>query len=214
MKKVTLKDILDLRKNSSEENRLIKEAYKLVVKVHKGQKRASGAPYIEHLLEVGYFLAKMKMDYEIIVAGLLHDSIEDADVSLVYVRKYFGKRVAKLVDGMSWILRRGVKDWPASYKKFSKIAQEDTALVYIKMADFRSNFSEMQVVKHKRFFEKKAGPRNKTFFIPFFREVGLTKFAEQLDRKTSKFVKEDVPETLYDYINKSELRKIKKELKV
>ncbi len=214
---VSINDILKLRKNKpANENKIISEAYQLASKAHFGQTRASGVPYTKHLLEVGLFLAKWKRDHEVIVAGILHDIVEDTNISLADVRKGFGKRIANLVDGASWIRRRKKgklrKDWPATYKKIINYAKEDIDLIFIKIADLKSNISEMHVPHKREFIEKKAGPRNKTFFIPFFREAGLKKFAKQLEKETDKFVKQRIPETVFDYISKDEMKLIRKKI--
>lgn len=214
---ITISDILKLRKNKpASENKIIEEAYKLASKSHVEQTRASNVPYEEHLLEVGLFLTKWKRNYEVIVAGILHDIVEDTRIFLTDIRKRFGKRIAKLVDGASWIRRRNNgklrKDWSATYQKIANFAKDDIDLIFIKVADLKSNISEMHVPNKREFIEKKAGPRNKTFFIPFFREAGLKKFAKQLEKETNKFVKEKIPETIFDYITKDELRQIRKKI--
>jgi len=210
--------ILYLRRNKpAKENKLILKAFKLAEKYHKNQKRASGRPYIEHLLEIAYDLHKWRRDYEVICAGILHDIVEDTEIKLQYIKKHFGKRVAMLVDGASWIRKRKdgklKKDWPATYKKFCEIAKKDENMVLVKVADAKSNISEMSIPHKKEFMEKKAGPRNKTFWIPFFKEVGLKKFAKLLEKETNKYVKSKIPITLFNYINKDELKKIKEKLR-
>ena len=98
----TIKQILAFRKGKSKkENKLIEEAYNFAKKVHKGQKSSEGYPYFIHPSNVSYLLAKWGQDYEIICAGLLHDVIEDCEISLETIRRIFGERIAFLIDGMS-----------------------------------------------------------------------------------------------------------------
>ena len=80
---------------------LIMRAYKMAEEHHKGQKRNSGEDYIIHPLNVSLILADMNMDTATIVAGLLHDVVEDTDVTLEDVKNEFGEEIADLVDGVT-----------------------------------------------------------------------------------------------------------------
>ncbi|MGE5840123.1 MAG: RelA/SpoT family protein [Deltaproteobacteria bacterium] len=82
---------------------LIEKAYVYSAKVHQGQVRLSGEPYLSHPLEVAYFLAQMKMDVVSVVAGLLHDTIEDTAAEMSEIERLFGKETANIVDGVTKI---------------------------------------------------------------------------------------------------------------
>ena len=82
--------------------KLIQKAEQFAKQVHKGQKDNFGKPYFEHPKHVVGLLKKWKQDEEVIAAGYLHDVVEDCNISLKEIEKKFGKRVAKLVDAMSW----------------------------------------------------------------------------------------------------------------
>src|SRR5919199_3559002 len=82
---------------------LLRRAYLFSAKEHKGQKRASGEPYLVHPLEVANILADMRLDEVSVSTGLLHDVVEDTLVDLETIRKYFGDEVAHLVDGLTKI---------------------------------------------------------------------------------------------------------------
>jgi guanosine-3',5'-bis(diphosphate) 3'-pyrophosphohydrolase len=82
---------------------LIEKAYVYSAKVHQGQVRLSGEPYLTHPLEVAYFLTQMKMDVVSVAAGLLHDSIEDTGAELSEIERLFGKETANIVDGVTKI---------------------------------------------------------------------------------------------------------------
>ena len=79
----------------------IEKAYDLAFRAHKDQKRKSGEPYIIHPLCVAIILAQLELDKETIIAGLLHDVVEDTDTSREYVAAEFGEEVALLVDGVT-----------------------------------------------------------------------------------------------------------------
>src|SRR5512137_2950619 len=80
---------------------LIFRAYRMAESAHKGQKRASGEPYVNHCVAVASILAELRVPVEVVVAGLLHDTVEDTHVSLDDIKKDFGEDVARLVDGVT-----------------------------------------------------------------------------------------------------------------
>ena len=86
---------------SAVDRELIQRAYQFAEKAHEGQKRASGEPYITHCLAVAAILAELSVPPAIIVAGLLHDTVEDTPVTLEDIRSEFGEEVARLVDGVT-----------------------------------------------------------------------------------------------------------------
>ena len=79
----------------------VQKAYELAAKAHEGQMRQSGEPYIIHPLNVAIILAQLELDLETIEAGLLHDVVEDTDVTIEDIRAEFGDEVADLVDGVT-----------------------------------------------------------------------------------------------------------------
>ncbi|MBQ9438871.1 MAG: bifunctional (p)ppGpp synthetase/guanosine-3',5'-bis(diphosphate) 3'-pyrophosphohydrolase, partial [Lachnospiraceae bacterium] len=89
----------------SDDITLIEKAYKLAAKAHEGQLRKSGEPYIIHPLNVAIILADLEMDKETIVAGLLHDVVEDTGISLQAIEQEFGSDVALLVDGVTKLMQ-------------------------------------------------------------------------------------------------------------
>jgi GTP pyrophosphokinase len=193
----------------------IKEAEKFARKCHRGQKQVTNKPYINHPIDVASILKKWKQDREVIVAGLLHDTVEDCEVSLKEIEKKFGKRVAYLVDGMSWIRNRESrkKEWDATYKKFSKYSKKEPSLVLIKTADMLSNLPNIHVRKHREWVIKKSYPRNMRFYIPLIKEVGLIDEANKIIKEFQKYTKKKIKSVLYQYLNKKELKKIKNKLK-
>ncbi len=80
---------------------LVKRAYRVAARAHKGQKRASGEPYVSHCLAVAAILTEYRVPAAVVAAALLHDTVEDTDVSLTELRRDFGDEVAKLVDGVT-----------------------------------------------------------------------------------------------------------------
>src|SRR5512134_4141530 len=83
------------------EKELINRAYRVAEEAHREQKRHSGEPYINHCLTVAGILADLRVPPEVVAAGLLHDTVEDTDVSLTVIRREFGDTIAVLVDGVT-----------------------------------------------------------------------------------------------------------------
>ncbi|MGH8016124.1 MAG: HD domain-containing protein, partial [Candidatus Zixiibacteriota bacterium] len=80
---------------------LVRKAYEFSDRAHKGQKRASGEPFVEHCLEVAFILAEQHMDSTTIAAGLVHDVVEDTVATIADLRREFGDEIAELVDGVT-----------------------------------------------------------------------------------------------------------------
>ena len=80
---------------------LVLRAYKVAERAHEGQKRASGEPYINHCLAVAAILAEMCVPPSVVAAGLLHDTVEDTDITLDILRRDFSEEIARLVDGVT-----------------------------------------------------------------------------------------------------------------
>ncbi len=86
---------------SQADHELVTRAYKVASKAHEGQKRASGEPYVSHCLEVSVILAELRVPPAVVAAGLLHDTVEDTDITLEDLRTDFGEEITKLVDGVT-----------------------------------------------------------------------------------------------------------------
>jgi GTP pyrophosphokinase len=103
---------------------LVEKAYVYSAKVHQGQIRLSGEPYLSHPLEAAYILTQMKMDVVCVVAGLLHDTLEDTDANLDEIKRLFGGETADIVDGVTKISKMQL----ASQRHRQHPLQEDWVL--------------------------------------------------------------------------------------
>jgi GTP pyrophosphokinase len=138
---------------------LIEKAYEAAELAHSGQKRASGEPYVQHCLNVAYILAELHMPTAVIVAGLLHDTVEDTAYTLEDVRLNFGAEVATLVDGVTKLaqLPRVSKDGNSpidrhteSLRKTFMAMSDDVRVVLIKLADRLHNMRTLEHVKPEK----------------------------------------------------------------
>ncbi len=118
---------------------LLEKAYVFSAKVHSGQARLSGEPYLDHPLEVAGILARMRLDEEGVAAGLLHDTLEDQHVSLEELEKAFGKEIAYIVQGVTKIGQFGFQsreERQAEYmRKMILAMSQDIRVLLIKLAE-------------------------------------------------------------------------------
>ncbi|NLA75394.1 MAG: bifunctional (p)ppGpp synthetase/guanosine-3',5'-bis(diphosphate) 3'-pyrophosphohydrolase, partial [Deltaproteobacteria bacterium] len=138
---IRLNDITSrlLSYNPKAEIGLVEKAYVYSAKVHQGQVRLSGMPYLSHPLEVAYLLTEMKMDATSIVAGLLHDSIEDTDAELSEIERLFGEDAAKIVAGVTKISKiqfASTEERQAeNIRKMILAMTTDIRVIMVKLAD-------------------------------------------------------------------------------
>jgi len=146
----SVKEILALMKAPSKEDRaLIEKAYAFAEKAHAGQKRYSGEPYFNHVAHVGYNLAGIHIDATTVAAGLLHDTIEDADISAKTIEQEFGKEICALVEGVTKLGKlkyRGVERHVESLRKFFVAMSHDVRVLLIKLADRLHNIQTLEHV--------------------------------------------------------------------
>jgi GTP pyrophosphokinase len=135
----------------------LKKAYVFSAKVHHGQIRLSGEPYLNHPLEVAHILANLRLDTASVVTGLLHDSLEDTYTNLEELRETFGEEVAQLVDGVTKIskitLKSSEEDQAENFRKMILAMVQDIRVVLVKLADRVHN---MRTLKYQPPSKQKA----------------------------------------------------------
>lgn len=145
----TAKEIIDAMSSpNAEDKRLVEKAYAFVEEAHKEHKRFSGEPYLIHLAETAKELAKIGMSGKTVAAGLLHDSIEDVNVSPQTIEKEFGKEVRFLVEGVTKLGKfkyRGAERHRESLRKLLIATGQDARVLIIKLMDRLHN---MRTIAH------------------------------------------------------------------
>ena len=118
---------------------LLQRAYVFSAKVHEGQERLSGEPYLVHPLEVAGILVEMRLDVVTVAAGLLHDTVEDSDVLIDDIREQFGDEVGEIVDGLTKIsslnFRSSTEEQVENYRKLLLSIAKDARVIIVKLAD-------------------------------------------------------------------------------
>lgn len=162
---------------------LIRRAYIFSAMNHRGQKRASGEPYLIHPLEVADILATMRLDEVSVATGLLHDVVEDTLVDLETIRQYFGDEITRLVDGLTKIAHISnlskERQQAENVRKMVLAMITDVRVVLIKLADRLHNMRTMQFLKP----EKRARISQETLdiYAPIAHRLGMGKMRSELE---------------------------------
>src|SRR5438874_3033213 len=176
-----LKDMRENRPNDDLE--LVRKAYEFSQKQHSGQQRASGEPYLVHPLEVALVLAEMKMDSTAIVAGLLHDSVEDTSVTIVDIRKEFGEQVAHIVEGVTKISKidfaSSEERQAENVRKMVLAMVDDIRVVLIKLADRLHNMRTLEHLPAER--QQQIARETLDSYAPIAHRLGMGKIRGELE---------------------------------
>ncbi len=162
---------------------LIRRAYLFSALHHRGQKRASGEPYLVHPIEVANILAEMRLDEVSVSTGLLHDVVEDTLVDLETIRTYFGDEITQLVDGLTKIAHISnlskEKQQAENVRKMVLAMVTDVRVVLIKLADRLHNMRTMKFLKP----EKRARISQETLdiYAPIAHRLGMGKLRGELE---------------------------------
>ena len=139
---------------SDADRALMEHAYCFAAEKHSAQKRRSGEPYINHPVEVAIILAELKMDCDVICAALLHDTVEDTEVSLADVRGIFGDTVAELVDGVTKLTNIEVDSMDEkqalNLRKMFLAMSRDIRVIIVKLADRLHNMRTLAALREDR----------------------------------------------------------------
>ena len=189
----------------------VERAYKVAYKAHEKQKRKSGEPYIIHPLCVAIILADLELDKETIVAGLLHDAVEDTWMTYEEVEKEFGSEVALLVDGVTKLGQLSysadkVEVQAENLRKMFLAMAKDIRVILIKLADRLHNMRTLQYMRPEKQQEKARETMD--IYAPIAMRLGISKIKVELDDLSLKYLKPDV---YYDLVHKVALRKSERE---
>ncbi|MBS1800204.1 MAG: RelA/SpoT family protein [Acidobacteria bacterium] len=177
---------------------IIRKAWEFCLRQHEGQKRASGEPYVIHPLEVGQVLAELKMDSTAIAAGLLHDAVEDTDVTSDEISKRFGEQVAHIVEGVTKLDKikfANREDHQAeNIRKMLLAMVTDVRVVIIKLADRLHNMRTLEHLKPEK--QQKIARETLDIYAPLAHRLGMGKLRGELEdlafRYTDPFAYEQV----------------------
>lgn len=198
-----LTDILDKVSayHSSADLDLIKKAYVFSAKVHKGQLRLSGEPYLTHPMEVANILADLRLDEVTISAGLLHDTLEDTWCTRPELDAAFGEEIASLVEGLTKISKitffTKQEQEAENFRKMILAMAKDVRIVVIKLADRVHNMRTLEYLPMER--QEAVARETLDIYAPLANRLGIGFIKNELEDQALKYLKADI---YYDLVKK------------
>ena len=190
---------------------MVEKAYHIAEEAHKNQVRKSGEAYIIHPLYVAIILAELEMDKETIVAGLLHDVVEDTVMTDEEIKQEFGEDVAWLVDGVT---KLGQLSYDAdklevqaeNLRKMFLAMAKDIRVIIIKLADRLHNMRTLKYMKPEK--QKEKARETMDIYAPIAQRLGISKIKIELEDLSLKYLE---PEAYYDLVEKVAQRKAERD---
>jgi len=205
-KEITIQDVISKKKETSKrvDTKLIMKAYNYAVEHHGDQKRRSGEPYIIHPINVAYILAGVGLDEATICAALLHDVVEDTDVTDEDLRRDFGDEIADMVAGVtklgtmqfSTVEEQQVED----YRKMFLAMGKDIRVIIIKLADRLHNMRTLKFLKRDR--QIANAKETMEIYAPLANRLGLYSMKWELEDLSFKYLYPEEYHELVEGINK------------
>ncbi len=191
----------------SDDISMIEKAYNIAYNAHKDQRRKSGEPYIIHPLCVGIILADLELDKETIVAGLLHDVVEDTVMTSEELKAEFGAEVELLVDGVTKLGQLSysadkVEVQAENLRKMFLAMAKDIRVILIKLADRLHNMRTLKYMRPEK--QKEKARETMDIYAPIAHRLGISKIKVELDDLSLKYLEPDV---YYDLVEKIALKK-------
>src|SRR5579875_1324736 len=174
----------------NDDTEIIRKAWEFCLEHHKGQRRASGEPFVLHPLEVAVVLAEMKLDSTAIAAGLLHDAVEDTPVTTAEIASKFGEQVAHIVEGVTKIDKiqfANKEDRQAeNVRKMLLAMVSDVRVVLIKLADRLHNMRTLQHLRVER--QQAIAQETLDIYAPLAHRLGMGKVRGELEDLAFRYV--------------------------
>jgi len=172
---------------------LLRKAYVFSAREHRNQKRRSGEPYLIHPLEVAYILAEIRLDTASIVAGLLHDVVEDTLTTIEHVTENFGEDVAHIVGGVTKISKlkfaRPGQEEGENLRKMILAMVDDVRVILVKLADRLHNMRTLQHLKPEK--QRRISMETREIYAPLANRLGMGRFKTELEDLAFKYLEPD-----------------------
>lgn len=182
---------------------LIEKAYKIASDAHKDQKRKSGEPYIIHPICVAIILAELELDKETIVAGILHDVVEDTVMTSKQITEEFSDEIALLVDGVTKLTQLDLSQdkieiQAENLRKMFLAMAKDIRVILIKLADRLHNLRTLQYQSPQKQIEKARETMD--IYAPIAHRLGISKIKIELDDLSMQYLYPDVYKSLKEEV--------------
>ena len=192
--------IQKIKEYNPTEEKIIMKAYEYAYNLHNGQVRQSGEPYIMHPLNVAYILADMHADKDTICAGLLHDTLEDTNITKEDIAHDFNQNIANLVNGVTKISKMNFSSKHAqnmaNTRKIITSITEDVRIIIIKLADRLHN---MRTLEFKSEFKQKENAlETMEIFVPLAYYIGAYRIKSELEDLSLRYLKPDMYKKIED----------------
>jgi guanosine-3',5'-bis(diphosphate) 3'-pyrophosphohydrolase len=185
---------------------LLRKAYVFSAKVHLGQVRLSGEPYLSHPLEVAGILTQLRLDVATVATGLLHDTVEDTLTTLEDIRDHFGEEIARLVDGVTKIskisLRSSEKDQAENFRKMILAMVKDIRVILIKLADRLHNMRTLRY--HTPEKQREIAQETLDIYAPLAHRLGIDWIKTELEDLAFKHLHPEIYEEIQKKIARKE----------
>ncbi len=191
---------------SRKEKALIKKAYEVAKEAHKNQRRKSGEPYIFHPIAVARIVgAEIGLGPTSIASALLHDTVEDTDITIDFLRREFGEKIAQIVDGLTKI-KKLPKDSDLSiqaenFRKLLLTINEDVRVILIKIADRLHNMQTMDSMP--KYKQERIASETLYIYAPLAHRLGLYNIKTQLEDLSLKYTDPEAYEEIVTKLEKS-----------
>ena len=204
MKELCLNDLLDLIELYNPEGKeKVKKAYEYAERLHEGQMRQSGEPYISHPLNVAYILAEMHGDTDTICAGLLHDTLEDTIIKKEDIAHDFNQEVANLVDGVTKISKLNFSTKQdqnmANTRKIITGITEDVRIIIIKLAERCHNMRTLWAIPKEK--QRLKAKETLEILAPIAHRLGLSYIKAELEELSLKYYKPEAFDQIEEELN-------------
>ena len=210
---ITIYDVISKKKEITRrvDTKLIMKAYNLAAEKHKDQKRGSGEPYIIHPLNVAYILANIGLDDNTICAALLHDVVEDTDVTNEDLVEMFGNEIAEMVEGVTKLSNlqfATVEETQVeNYRRMFLAMGKDIRVILIKLADRLHNMRTLKFLKRER--QIANAKETLDLYAPLANRLGLYSIKAELEDLGFKYLYPDKYYELVESINKKKDERLK-----